>query len=148
MSNQNTMDYTIPDKIIENVYLGKSNSAKNVKILDDLGITHILMVGYDLEALYPERFLYKNIQIDDKENSNILAHFDEAIDFIRQSKKVLVHCHAGVSRSATIVIAYLMREYNFTVDEAIQKCKEGRNCIKPNRGFILELNRYFAQQKK
>jgi len=142
-------DYTIPDKIIDSIYLGKSNSARNLNILREIGITHILMVGYDLEAVFPNDFIYKSIEIDDKECSNIESFFEEAFEFIdnnnvnrNENKKVLVHCHAGVSRSATIVIAYLMKKFNMNFEDAMKKCKEGRNCINPNKGFRLALKNY------
>lgn len=54
------------------------------------------------------------------------------------SGKILVHCHVGVSRSATVVLAYLMLKRNMTLVEAINKVKAGRGII-PNRGFLRQL---------
>jgi protein-tyrosine phosphatase len=138
-------DWTTPDKISTTVYLGKSNSAKNMQVLHDLGITHVLMVGFDLEAVFPNEFVYMHIELDDKESTDIEAHFATAYEFIdgvNNGGKVLVHCHAGVSRSATIVIAYLMKKYELSVDDAVAMCKRGRPCIKPNRGFMAALANY------
>lgn len=55
----------------------------------------------------------------DASNQNLLRHFPAVIAFIKEGKAmggVLVHCHAGVSRSATCVIAYLMQEKEMTFD--------------------------------
>lgn len=54
------------------------------------------------------------------------------------SGKVLVHCHVGVSRSATLVLAYLMLKQNLTLVEAICAVKDNRGVI-PNRGFLRQL---------
>ena len=136
-------DWTTPDKIINIVYLGKSNSARNREVLHDIGITHVLMVGFDLEAAFPDEFVYKHIELDDKESADIECHFAAAYEFIddaaKNGGKTLVHCHAGVSRSATIVVAYLMKKYGLSVADAVAECKRGRPCIKPNRGFMAAL---------
>lgn len=52
--------------------------------------------------------------------------------------KILVHCAVGVSRSATLVLAYLMLYHHFTLVEAIKKVKDHRGII-PNRGFLRQL---------
>jgi protein tyrosine phosphatase len=139
-------DWTTPDEITPTVYLGKSNSARNKEILHGIGITHVLMVGFDLEAVFPDEFVYKHIELDDKESADIECHFAAAYDFIegaaKNGGKTLVHCHAGVSRSATIVVAYLMKKQGLSVDDAVAACKRGRPCIKPNRGFMSALLSY------
>lgn len=58
--------------------------------------------------------------------------------FLCFSGKVLVHCHVGVSRSATLVLAYLMLKQNLTLVEAICVVKDNRGVI-PNRGFLRQL---------
>lgn len=57
---------------------------------------------------------------------------------ITTAGKILVHCHVGVSRSATIVLAYLMLKHNMILVEAVKHVKQGRMII-PNRGFLRQL---------
>lgn len=52
--------------------------------------------------------------------------------------RVLVHCHVGVSRSATLVLAYLMLKQKLTLVEAIHVVKDNRGVV-PNRGFLRQL---------
>lgn len=56
--------------------------------------------------------------------------------------KVLVHCKMGISRSASVVIAYAMKAYHLTLAEASQLVKTKRSCIKPNNAFALQLKTY------
>lgn len=55
---------------------------------------------------------------------------------------VLVHCHAGVSRSATVVIAYLMQEKDLTFDQAFSFASKKRPVIFPNMGFQRQLQEW------
>lgn len=55
---------------------------------------------------------------------------------------MLVHCKMGVSRSASVVIAYAMKAYNWDFKEAFEYVKQKRNCIKPNASFISQLETY------
>lgn len=56
---------------------------------------------------------------------------------------VYVHCNAGVSRSASFVIAYLMRELAMTFEEAFTFVKQKRPQIMPNHGFVTQLKQYY-----
>lgn len=73
-------------------------------------------------------------------------HFDEAIAFIEEQlnagRNLLIHCHAGVSRSATITIAYLMTKNQWTYDEALEFLKSKRKWVRPNFGFEKQLRDY------
>lgn len=55
---------------------------------------------------------------------------------------MLVHCKMGVSRSASVVIAYAMKAYNWDFKEAFEYVKQKRSCIKPNASFISQLETY------
>ena len=59
-----------------------------------------------------------------------------------QNRTILVHCAAGVSRSASFVIAYLMGKKNMSFDEAFEHTKERRKIIRPNSGFLEQLKKY------
>jgi len=79
------------------------------------------------------------IVLSDSTSSNIRPHLDDACKYIAsklsQGENVLVHCQQGISRSASIVIAFLMRERRLSYDVALNFLREKRKCIKPNSGF-------------
>lgn len=84
-----------------------------------------------------------NLQVDDSPDENISKLFDLSYLFIERficdGKKVFVHCHAGMSRSVTIVAYYLMRRFGKSVDEAIAIIRKHRPIASPNPGFVLQL---------
>lgn len=55
---------------------------------------------------------------------------------------VLVHCRMGISRSASLVIAFLMRKYKCGYDKAFVKVKDRRPIVHPNTGFVSQLKQY------
>ncbi|RKP27251.1 protein-tyrosine phosphatase-like protein, partial [Syncephalis pseudoplumigaleata] len=91
-------------------------------------------------------FTYLVITVDDRPATNLLQYFHDTYRFIdeciEQGGRVLVHCMAGISRSATIVIAYLMRKHQWSVDVAMQTVRQSRPIIKPNAGFRRQLALY------
>jgi dual specificity phosphatase 12 len=60
----------------------------------------------------------------------------------RQKGGVLVHCYAGVSRSSSFVIAYMIKEFLLSYDDAKEKVKKHRPCIHPGDGFVRQLQHY------
>lgn len=91
-------------------------------------------------------FDYFNVRVYDDEKTNLLKHWDNTFKYISQVKnegsKVLVHCKMGVSRSASVVIAYAMKAYDWSFTEALEHVKVNRNCIKPNKNFCNQLETY------
>ena len=131
------------NQIEENLYLGSLEAARNKELLQERGITHILSLLDDFRRIQRfEGFEYMQIEMPDAPNANILRHVPQALSFISNSLKqgkVLVHCAAGVSRSASIVIAYIMikNEYHFDTAKAFVRSK--RSCIMPNPGFQKQI---------
>jgi len=86
---------------------------------------------------------FLHLPILDNQSARIFTHFPKAIAFIDGAKatnsKVLVHCAAGISRSATIVIAYLMQSHNMSLKKAYEHVYTKRNTIRPNPGFFNQL---------
>mmetsp|Transcript_36879 Transcript_36879/g.35611 ORF Transcript_36879/g.35611 Transcript_36879/m.35611 type:complete len:118 (-) Transcript_36879:176-529(-) len=108
------------DEILPQLYLSNIFGAENLDKLHELGITHILTVAEGLKPKYEDKFVYKVIKIDDFHTQDIKQHFESCLRFIDENienkNKVLVHCAAGVSRSATIIIAYLMWKNGMTFE--------------------------------
>lgn len=111
-------------------------------------LTGVIAIGPDkwfIESWYAKfkGLEYHYIEVNDSEQEDISQYFESATDFIhRQKGAVLVHCAAGVSRSATICIAYLMRYGGFNYDQAYSICKIARPEICPNPGFVEQLKKY------
>ena len=80
------------------------------------------------------------------ESTYLVPRFDETFKFIKDAKeqggRILVHCKMGVSRSASCVIAYLMKEYKIDVDEALKMTRNERPIVDPNEGFLRQLEEY------
>lgn len=91
-------------------------------------------------------FEYCNVRVYDDEKTDLLKHWDDTYKYISQAKNsgsnVLVHCKMGISRSASVVIAYAMKAYGWSFAEALDHVKNNRNCIKPNKNFLNQLETY------
>jgi len=125
------------------LYLGGFSGARNRGLLEDRGVKYILVAGSRLQKLYPNSFKYHQIFIVDEESEDLSPYFDSATDFINEGIKkgfsVYVHCAAGVSRSASMVIAYLIKYRKMGFDEAFALTKAKRNVIHPNISFVKQL---------
>ena len=122
------------NKDIDEIEEGKlqlgSYDPDNVKVLKEKGIKKILTLidGDPSNFSYKEHgFNQKIINIMDFDTENIIKYFGECINFIKGEDKVFVHCAAGESRSAIIVIAYLMWNKKMTFDKAYNFVKSKRS---------------------
>ncbi|XP_040996150.1 dual specificity protein phosphatase 1 [Juglans microcarpa x Juglans regia] len=133
----------IPCKIEEGLFLGSIGAANNKNALKSLNVTHILTVANSLSPAHPNDFVYKVINVTDREETDIKQYFDESFDFIDEAKRlgggVLVHCFVGKSRSVTIVVAYLMKKHGMSLSQALEHVKSKRPQAAPNSGFISQL---------
>ena len=138
--------------IVDSLYLGNFRASSSLELLKEKRITHVLVVGRHLGQFFPDDITYHQIYIEDKEDVDISLYFQQAIIFISQhinnKKVVFVHCAAGISRSASMVIAYLIYKRNISFEEAYTICKNGRPFISPNLRFVDELKKFAARMKK
>nr|XP_020636037.1 dual specificity protein phosphatase 2 [Pogona vitticeps] len=132
-----------PVEILPFLYLGSCYHSSNREVLESLGITAVLNVSSSCPNHFEGRFLYKSIPVEDSHMADISVWFQEAIHFIDSVKssegRVLVHCQAGISRSATICLAYLIQSRRVRLEEAFDFVKQRRGVISPNFGFMGQL---------
>lgn len=139
-----------PSKILEPyLYLGNCISAQDISQLEQLGIRYILNVASrDVEICpyYSNDMRVLTIDLRDDDQENILRVFDQAFQFIDEARKnqsrILVHCSHGQSRSPAIVLAYLMRTYQVSLEQCLIHVIKARSCILPNDGFLKQLILY------
>ncbi|XP_078134846.1 dual specificity protein phosphatase 5 [Sander vitreus] len=138
-----------PVEILPFLYLGSAYHASRQDYLSDLHITALLNVSR--RDLQPAKghYDYKWIPVEDNNMADISSHFQEAIDFIDHVKqsggKVLVHCEAGISRSPTICLAYIMRTQHLRLDAAFDIIKQRRAVISPNFSFMGQLLQFESE---
>ncbi|KAH3763709.1 leucine rich repeat protein [Pelomyxa schiedti] len=135
------------NEIIAGLFLGSAASAKCKALLQANRVTHIVSAIRTKRPLYPLSFRYLNVPVDDTDEDDILSYFPATMEFIDQARKagssVLVHCMAGMSRSATLVIAYIIFKFNCSVEKALSHTQQKRPIVWPNEGFIEQLNKWY-----
>ncbi|CAM5162321.1 unnamed protein product [Eretmochelys imbricata] len=135
-----------PSLIFDHLYLGSEWNASNLEELQGSGVYYILNVTREIDNFFPGLFAYHNIRVYDEETTDLLAHWNEAYHFINKAKKnhskCLVHCKMGVSRSASTVIAYAMKEFGWSLEKAYNYVKQKRSIARPNAGFMKQLLEY------
>lgn len=91
------------------LYLGDRDAANCWPVLRELGISKVVDASQELKHF--ESLRYLSVDLADSPEEDLLMHLDEVVHFIQEAlsskENVLVHCHMGVSRSASLVIARL-----------------------------------------
>jgi len=147
-----TMRRTMQE-IVPNVFLGPYRAAVRSMFdyLKEHGITHIICIRHPLQANliranFPDHFKYLVLDIIDSHEQRIIHYFKEVKEFIDEclqlQGKVLMHGDGGMSRSAALMIAYMMETYGLPYKEAFGYVQQRRYCINPNEGFIRQLMEY------
>jgi hypothetical protein len=129
------------------LYLGSRPGKLELEMMKSLGITHILDVTANTPPAFARilrrEFVYKNIRLFDSHDQKIVQHFPETYTYIeeciRSGRNILVHCEAGISRSATIVLAYLIKSRKMNLTNAFRFVRQRRTIIQPNFGFVNQL---------
>ena len=131
------------DQITEKLFLGNEDTARDKAILNKLNISNILICAEGCEPFFKDEYKYKILYIDDAIDENILSWLQEAFEFIDSAEKnIYIHCVMGISRSPSIVIAYLMYKNKMSYEEAYDFVKNKRNVINPNSGFQEQLKKF------
>eukprot|EP00210_Caulerpa_lentillifera_P000657 g634.t1 len=134
-----------PSVLIPQVlYLGSWDDALNLERLKEIKIRSVVTIHNNPEELkLPSRFDHLRIELPDIPTADISVHFNSVYEHIEAARDsghaVLVHCGAGVSRSATLCVAYLMRRFSWGAVKARNHVLEKRRKISINEGFWVIL---------
>ncbi|KAL0484966.1 dual specificity protein phosphatase [Acrasis kona] len=143
-----------PSEIVSDfLYLGDRENSQTLSQLKDCKINYILNMAQELPNKFedtpedPEyQINYLKLGTGDTIFDVIHPLFEKAVQFIDKARsnggRVLIHCSMGVSRSATVTAAYLMRTDKLDVDEAIEIIKKERSIINPNESFRAQLKEH------
>lgn len=137
--------FTQMAKITDHLFLSGAGAVTADK-LRRAGITVVINCTREVPALSLTDIETLKINIDDTPTSRISVYFDRCADKIKMVKdkggRTLVHCAAGVSRSASVCIAYLMKYHRMNLKDAYTYVKSCRPIIRPNPGFFRQLIEY------
>ncbi|TMS01519.1 Dual specificity protein phosphatase 16 [Larimichthys crocea] len=133
-----------PTRILPHLYLGCQRDVLNKDLMQQNDIGYVLNASNTCPKpdFIPESHFLR-VPVNDSFCEKILPWLDRSVEFIEKAKasnaRVLVHCLAGISRSATIAIAYIMKRMDMSLDEAYRFVKEKRPTISPNFNFLGQL---------
>ncbi|XP_051529784.1 dual specificity phosphatase 29-like [Myxocyprinus asiaticus] len=138
------------NEVWPDIYISDASTARDKALLRQLGISHVVNAAHGPAHIDTGADFYSDVDVQyhgveapDNRDFDITPFFYPTASFIykavtQQEGKVLVHCARGVSRSATLVLAYLMIYERLTVAEAIEIVCVHRNIL-PNAGFLQQL---------
>ncbi|KAM6500119.1 Protein-tyrosine phosphatase-like protein [Amanita muscaria] len=142
-------------EIIPRLYISDLSFAENPACLSSHRITHILSALPDSIYIPPATLLHPHpppsrlqVRVEDFPFAELAAHLPKTTSWITDAlgqnpnAKVLVHCVEGISRSVSVVAAYLMAQYGWTPNEAVKYIKTKRVVAEPNFGFVQQLHEY------
>ncbi|MED6170625.1 hypothetical protein PIB30_032910 [Stylosanthes scabra] len=130
---------SIPVKEINKVYVSGSGDSGKCALPPEKLLYSLEYAGRDL------KLVRMAVPLKDTENEDLLDYLEVCIDFIDRSRKegsVLVHCFAGVSRSAAVITAYLMRMENLSLEDALESLRKSYEFVCPNDGFLEQLRMF------
>ncbi len=138
----------ISEIVKKKIYISDLSCACNIDLLKKHNIKEILCLiekpKHDVK--YKENdIIFHSIKMEDSQDTDLLKYFgstNKIIDSaIKKKHPILIHCFAGISRAPSIVIGYLMSK-GTKFDEVFDLVKKQRNCISPNFGFLMQLEKY------
>ena len=131
-------------EVLPTLWLTGCDVAYEKGFLQNVGATHILNCAEEVSA-HPSKYHFvpigiHHIHLEDDETPEAAKQIQDAVAVLEgwqsQGYTVVVHCRAGISRSATVVLAWLIQHRGMSLDDAWKKIVAVRNFIRPNDYFM------------
>ena len=143
-------------QVLPRIYLGDREDATTEATLQKHKIGFVIsllsedLTKDELKIYQRNRIKRLYIEIVDSRTARISSHFKRVLHHMEMyisaknnhNRNILVHCHAGISRSATIVIAYVMNHCGLPAESAERNVRLFRDIINPNPGFCIQLLKF------
>ncbi|XP_017958190.1 uncharacterized protein LOC108652502 isoform X1 [Drosophila navojoa] len=133
------------NKVLPGLYVGNYRDSKDYQQLEKFKITHIIAIHDSPRRLLPDKH-YLCVMASDTPDQNLSQYFSVCNDFIHAARlregNVLIHCLAGMSRSVTVAVAYIMTATHLNWKEALKVVRAGRAVANPNTGFQNQLQEF------
>ncbi|KZT04653.1 phosphatases II [Laetiporus sulphureus 93-53] len=133
-------------EIVPGLFVCDIYTATSPAVVRGLGITHVASVIKHDCPRFPKPMQHVWVPIDDSRQAELLGHLDFVVEWIAQALEqkgqVMVHCVWGMSRSASVVIAYLMAVEKMPFDIACKHVISRRKVVRPNSAFMRQLKAY------
>jgi len=147
LEREMSMAYWGANEVLPGIFLGGARDARNLEAMKQRGVTHILNVADDVQNFHPDHFTYLRLEVRDYGmDQGISRVFDKGLEFVREAVrdngKVLVHCMAGINRSATMSIYCVMNFNGWSLKRAYAHVYSCRNMIDPMLDNQKELIRF------
>ena len=132
------------------LFIGTAKQAENEKLYEKLQIGSCINLSQNKRINYPAGLNRLDIDIPDETNSNLFEHFTKTTEFLQKAIQsgtgnCFVFCQMGISRSSSVVLAYLIADKKLTLKSAFDLLKSCRPIIRPNFGFLKQLKQWEAQ---
>lgn len=139
--------------ILDFLYLGSGKDAQDKDTLKAVGVTTVLNATAEWRTSHHNDFEHHRIELKDNVGQALDGAMDRACNIINRVKnaeppgKILVHCVMGRSRSAAIVMAYLVRNENMSLKDAFELTHKARPIVRPNSRFLSDLIAWEMQHR-
>ncbi|XP_023035090.1 protein phosphatase Slingshot isoform X2 [Drosophila willistoni] len=132
-------------EVLPGLYVGNYRDSKDHQQLERFKISHIIAIHDSPRRLLPDKH-YLCVMASDTPDQNLSQYFSVCNDFIHAARlregNVLIHCLAGMSRSVTVAVAYIMTATHLNWKEALKVVRAGRAVANPNAGFQSQLQEF------
>lgn len=146
--------YSEANQIINNLHLGSSFNAYSLSELSNKKINVVINVTEEIDNFHENNLVmtYYRFPIKDNNEDDISEILDQTYELIDEhlakGNSILVHCYMGASRSASVIIYYLMKKYDWTYQQALTDVSEKRKLVNLSHKFDFILRKKEQELKR
>ena len=131
-------------QIIDRLYIGDHRAISNKAILDKHKITHIVNCTSEVPNYFEKKYRYLKLGLNDDLTEILFDLLEPSYRYINSvlsipTTNVIIHCYMGKSRSASILIYYLMRKLKISYHDALKLVRSKRKIVQPNKWYEKQL---------